>query len=264
MKKPDLAQIKTKPSLVNMEEGEIKEVEDLHTRAKDLNTTQVAEITAATTTITMAITIDRNSNLKNQIKKNTSDEEVIVCQICHKRKHSAAECWNRYDTDNEEDLQALAAMNHQDNSDQQFYVDSGATSHMTNNTGNLDHVKPYRGNDKIIVGNGQDLNILHIGSAYLNTNHGTLHLNNILVVQKLKKSLLSIGQLIDDIKCVFEFNTNGFIVKSKENKVLAKGSKQGKLYTLEGDFLLPLTQLKENLAFLVYGTRCLAMPILNS
>ena len=168
-------------------------------------------------------------------ENNTSDEEVI-CQICHKRKHSAAECWYRYDYDNEEDPQALAAMNLQENNDQQFYVDSGATSHMTNNTGNLDHVRPYRGNDKIIVGNGQDLNISHIGSASLNTNHGSLHLNNILGVPKLKKNLLSVGQLIDDIKCVFEFNTDGFIVKSKENKVLAKGSKQGKLYTLEGDF----------------------------
>ena len=69
MKKLDSAQIKTKPSLVNMEKGGIKEMGDLHTRAKDLNTTQVAEITPATTTIAMAITIDRNSNLKNQIKK---------------------------------------------------------------------------------------------------------------------------------------------------------------------------------------------------
>ena len=115
---------------------------------------------------------------------------------------------------------------------------------MTNNIGNLDHVKSYRGNDKIIIGNGQDLNILHIGSAYLNTNHGTLHLNNILVIPKLKKSLLSIGQFIDDIKCVFEFNTNGFIMKSKENKVLAKGSKQGKLYTLERDFHAAFNAIK--------------------
>lgn len=48
MKKLDLAQIKTKPSLVNVEEAEIKAVEDLHTRAEDLNATQVVEITPTT------------------------------------------------------------------------------------------------------------------------------------------------------------------------------------------------------------------------
>ena len=45
MKKLDLAQIKTKPSLVNVEEAKIKEVEDLHTEAEDLNAAQVVEIT---------------------------------------------------------------------------------------------------------------------------------------------------------------------------------------------------------------------------
>ncbi|KAH9793669.1 retrovirus-related pol polyprotein from transposon RE1 [Citrus sinensis] len=57
---------------------------------------------------------------RNSGENNTSDEEVI-CQICHKRKHSAAECWYRYDYDNEEDPHALAAMNLQENNDQQFY-----------------------------------------------------------------------------------------------------------------------------------------------
>ena len=69
MNKLDLAQIKTKSSLVNVEEAKIKEVEDLHTEAEDLKATQVVEITPTTTTITMATTVNHNSSLKNQIKK---------------------------------------------------------------------------------------------------------------------------------------------------------------------------------------------------
>ena len=78
MKKIDLAQIKTKPSLVNMEEAEIRAVEDLYTRSEDLNVTQVAEITPATTTITMATTVNHNSSLKNQIKKTVPQMKKLL------------------------------------------------------------------------------------------------------------------------------------------------------------------------------------------
>ena len=78
MKKLDLAQFKTKPSLVNMEEAEIKAVEDLHTGAEDLNATQVAEITPTTTTITMATTVNHNNSLKNQIKKTVPQMKKLL------------------------------------------------------------------------------------------------------------------------------------------------------------------------------------------
>lgn len=124
-------------------------------------------------------------------------------------------------------------MNLQDGNDPKFYADSGATSHMTNNKGNIDKPVPYEGNDKIFVGNGQGLHITHVGNASLNTDYGKLKLNNVLVVPKLKKNLLSVGQLIKDNKCSFEFNSDGFVVKNQEKQVLARGLKKGNLYALE-------------------------------
>lgn len=171
---------------------------------------------------------------QNKVTNQQEHEEEIICQICGKKNHSAVNCWYRYDYSDEEDTpKALAAMNLQDGNDPKFYADSGATSHMTNNKGNIDKPIPYEGNDKIFVGNGQGLHITHVGNASLNTDYGKLKLNNVLVVPKLKKNLLSVRQLIKDNKCSFEFNSDGFVVKNQANQVLARGLKKGNLYALE-------------------------------
>ncbi|KAH9801961.1 retrovirus-related pol polyprotein from transposon RE2 [Citrus sinensis] len=140
----------------------------------------------------------------------------IICQICGKTNHSAAVCRHRYDyfTPEEEAPQALAAMNLQDENDPQLYADSGATAHMVNSIGKLKKFIPYGGSEKTFVGNCQSLHISHIGD----TTHGKLNLKDILVVPKLKKNLLSVSKLVDDINCSVEFNSLGFVVKSKENQ----------------------------------------------
>ena len=91
---------------------------------------------------------------------------------------------------------------------------------MVNNPGKLDTITSYKGHDKIIVGNGQGLNISHVGNISLNTNHGTLKLKDVLVVPQLKKNLLSVAQLTNDFPCSLEFNANGFTVKNAQNQVL--------------------------------------------
>ncbi|KAK9209418.1 hypothetical protein WN944_001784 [Citrus x changshan-huyou] len=168
----------------------------------------------------------------------------IICQICGKTNHSAAVCRHRYDyfTPEEETQQALAAMNLQDENDPQLYVDSGATAHMVNSTGKLKKFIPYGGSDKIFVGNGQSLHISHIGD----TTHGKLNLKDILVVPKLKKNLLSVSKLVDDINCSVEFNSLGFVVKSKENQVLAQGTRHGDLYGLNEGGNLAFQTIRRN------------------
>ena len=53
--------------------------------------------------------------------------------------------------------------------DPAWYIDSGATNHITNDSGKLLDLKPYVGNDKLLVGNGFALHIKHIGSVLLAT-----------------------------------------------------------------------------------------------
>ncbi|KAI3455055.1 hypothetical protein Pfo_011718 [Paulownia fortunei] len=125
-------------------------------------------------------------------------------------------------------------MNLNNENDPNFYADSGATAHMSNQEGNLKSLKPYFGNNSIFVGNGQALSITHSGKALLNTSHGKILLNNVLVVPKIKKNLLSVNKLVDDNFYTITFDSNKFVIKDQKNQILAKGHREGDLYALEG------------------------------
>lgn len=88
---------------------------------------------------------------------------------------------------------------------------------MTNSTVNLVQYSPYMGHDKIYVDNGKGLHISHIRNTILKTPHGDLKLNNVLVVPHLKKNLLFVAELTSISKCSFEFDSDIFIIKNKEN-----------------------------------------------
>ena len=47
--------------------------------------------------------------------------------------------------------------------DQGWYLDSGATHHLTNNVQNIAEGKPYIGSQLLLVSNGEEFNITHIG-----------------------------------------------------------------------------------------------------
>ncbi|KAL5739025.1 hypothetical protein ACOSP7_027949 [Xanthoceras sorbifolium] len=50
--------------------------------------------------------------------------------------------------------------------DPAWYTDSGATNHVTSNLNNLHLPTKYKGNDRLAVGNGQQLQISHTGKHY--------------------------------------------------------------------------------------------------
>jgi hypothetical protein len=80
-----------------------------------------------------------------------------------------------------------------------WVADSGATSHMTSNTGLLQHPAlqqpaPFTGNDQVYMGNGNSLSIKGVGNWILPTPASPLLLNDILYVPALKENLLSIAK----------------------------------------------------------------------
>ncbi|XP_010474502.1 PREDICTED: uncharacterized protein LOC104754040 [Camelina sativa] len=109
---------------------------------------------------------------------NSGASDRPTCQICGKYGHSAARCYKRFDHayQSEELHNALAAMRMTDQSGppgHEWYPDSGATSHITNNVETLQSAQPYNGDDRVMVGNGDFLPITHIGSVPLQTLQGT-------------------------------------------------------------------------------------------
>ncbi|KAM0942885.1 putative RNA-directed DNA polymerase [Dioscorea sansibarensis] len=95
-----------------------------------------------------------------------------TCQICHKVGHEAISCWHRYNQNYQpEDVVKMAAAatttpSYPVNTD--WYIDSGATYHITNELERLSTRERYRGADQVQVANGTDnatQRILHQGKC---------------------------------------------------------------------------------------------------
>lgn len=83
-------------------------------------------------------------------------------------------------------------------SDPSWFVDSGATNHITSNLSNLSLHTPYNGGDRVTVGNGKKLPITHIGTSRLCTHLKPLtflSIPDVLHVSSIKKNLISVSQL---------------------------------------------------------------------
>ena len=62
--------------------------------------------------------------------------------------------------------------------DLSWYTDSGVSTHVTNNLGILLNLQSYKGSKQLLVGDGNGLQITHMGSAKLDT----LSVNNSIML----------------------------------------------------------------------------------
>ncbi|KAH9686754.1 Disease resistance protein [Citrus sinensis] len=120
--------------------------------------------------------------------------------------------------------------------DPAWYIDSGATNHVTKEAGIFSSYSVYHGIDKLHVGNGMGLHIKHVGCTILNTLAAKpIYLNNILHVPAITKNLLSVSKLLADNDVVIEFHKTSCFVKDKNSGIiLLKGIARGGLYQVEG------------------------------
>lgn len=81
-----------------------------------------------------------------------------------------------------------------DVSDPAWYIDSGATHHVSSNINHPQQLMEYKGNGKLLIGNGKCMKITKIGATNLplTSNSQSFTLNNILVVPKISKNLVSV------------------------------------------------------------------------
>ncbi|KAJ4720471.1 Retrovirus-related Pol polyprotein from transposon TNT 1-94 [Melia azedarach] len=177
--------------------------------------------------------------------RNASEGEgKTICQICFRIGHEASKCWFRF---NKKFTTKPGARNFQKKAyaatletvtDPNWYLDSGATNHITNNLSNLSIGTEYKGNDQLAVGNGNKLLISHIGHSLLPTFHPQmtkhLHLNHILHVPGITKNLISISKLISDNNINILFDKHLCLIKDKpQGRTLLQGVARGGLYQLQ-------------------------------
>ena len=118
-----------------------------------------------------------------------------------------------------------------------WYLDSGATHHLTNDMNNMQIFESFVGTSKLIIGNGTGLNIIHIGKVVPRMHNCTdsivLKLNNILLVPQITKNLISISQLTKDNNVIVEFTDKLCFVKDKmKNLIILQGKAEKGLYRL--------------------------------
>jgi hypothetical protein len=95
----------------------------------------------------------------------------------------------------------------------EWYLDTGASSHMSSNAGNLASLQPVSFSPPITVGNGTTLPVTHHASSAIATNRTPLSLNNVLVSPHLVKNLISVRSLTRDNNVSVEFDPFGFSIK---------------------------------------------------
>ena len=124
--------------------------------------------------------------------------------------------------------------------DEGWYLDSGATHHLTNNTANMQVREEFNGSDQLIIGNGQGLPITHVGDANFvfktstaQHKHPHIALKDILFVPLITKNLLSISKLTSNNHLSVEFLGNICYVKDAlKGEVLLQGIAEKRLYRL--------------------------------
>nr|KYP50110.1 hypothetical protein KK1_028093 [Cajanus cajan] len=117
--------------------------------------------------------------------------------------------------------------------DANWYMDTGATSHMTSAQGNLTSYFNMSNKHGIIVGNGYSIPIHGYGHTKLSSLCPPLTLNNVLHAPQLVKNLVSVRKFTTDNFVSVEFDPFGFSVKDfQTGRPVMRCESQGELYPI--------------------------------
>ena len=111
--------------------------------------------------------------------------------------HSVINCYHKIDHSYEgriptKKLAVMVAATNARSSDQTWFIDSGASTHIISDLANLSLQNEYRGTDQVAIGNGAGLPIAHVGSSTFSHNSSNFHLKNILHCPSVSTNLLSV------------------------------------------------------------------------
>jgi len=150
----------------------------------------------------------------------------IRCQICLEEGHYATSYHDRYSHSSKS---ANLVESFTQASD--WYTDTGAAAHMTNDVAQLDKSDTYTGKDCVVVSNGATLSISHTGIL---SPTSSLTLKDVLVVPGLTKNLISISKLTSDFPFFITFTDDHFVIQNLiTGKVVAIGRCENDLYVLK-------------------------------
>lgn len=158
------------------------------------------------------------------------------CHFCGKFGHTKKNCWKNPENKRNEAsggafhvvLSTVDQRNKQD-----WYFDSGASSHMVKSLDILNHVRKVDGS--VVAADGKNMKIKYIGSVKINhssKNGPPTTVNDVQVVPELTTNLLSVSKIVKNGNTV-TFSNKGCIVRNEKGETIATGSLCGDLFKLD-------------------------------
>ncbi|XP_039313806.1 uncharacterized protein LOC105196674 isoform X1 [Solenopsis invicta] len=190
---------------------------------------------------------DRALYTKNKV----FNKKKIVCFRCNKEDHFKTECplnKSNKDTKNVKDKtsnfsnkskdkdKALLVSCKNTGSSEDWYIDSGATIHLTNKKDWFQDFDEENGHS-VAVASGQTLNFQGKGNVIISTKNGEKKISNVVYVPDLKTNLLSVSKMVNNGHVVV-FNSTGCQVYDAENclikgEIVVTASYHNGLYRLD-------------------------------
>ncbi|KAL4319057.1 hypothetical protein GQ457_18G024390 [Hibiscus cannabinus] len=193
------------------------------------------------------------------------------CQLCGKIGHLVSSCWYRFDQgfqgvgslDRSSEVKnetgsanmhdgdvnttgfVCSCAGHGSNEGQgktqagvnasgQWFIDSGATHHVTPEATKVGQGSEYAGPGKITIGDGTNLSISAIGKTHLSTDKKSLILNDLMHVPMITKNLISVSKLAKDNSVFIEFHAYKCLVRDEETgAILLRGKETEGLYKFD-------------------------------
>jgi hypothetical protein len=158
----------------------------------------------------------------------------VECQLCGKKGHTIQMCFKGFDRSfiGEEKSASSAVASYE--VDTNWYVDSGATNHITGELEKLTTQDKYLGNNQIHTASGSGMKIDQVGHTVAHTPSRDLSLNNILYVPQSSKNMISVHHFTRDNHVFLELHPWHFLIKdSATRRTLHHGKVEGGLYPLK-------------------------------
>ena len=169
----------------------------------------------------------------NNFRQRQGGRKEIICYRCQKSGHIARNCKDSAQEDDKPSTAFHATFMAKANSEPkvtaQWWIDSGCTTHMTNDSSVLSNMRTPE-TDSVLIGDGTRMNVQGMGDY----TEGRISLRNVLHVPELKANLISVSSALDNGVDSFVFSKEGVsIIKNK--KTIASGSREGLLFKLNVD-----------------------------
>lgn len=118
------------------------------------------------------------------------------------------------------------------NSKSEWYIDSGATQHMTPHSDLLENKKSDF--DKITAANGAKIDVTGTGDGNFTFGDGNVKVNNVMHVPDLAVNLLSVSQIVKNGNTVV-FDSEGCSVYNKDKEMVLSCKTAGGVYRVDVD-----------------------------